>query len=102
MSFDRHGYNFDGTYKTPEELQSHAGVYVVWCQVGESWTCLDVGESHDVCQRLKNHERSECWERNCQGIIKYAAYYTPNLQQSERLRIEQYLREKENPICGEQ
>jgi len=36
---------------------------------------IDVGESSEVKTRVETHDRKECWERNCKGIIKYAAYY---------------------------
>ncbi len=101
MSFSRWGYNFEGAWKDPDNLKSQSGVYVIWCVIGEKWTVLDVGESHDVKDRVINHDRAECWKRNCKGIIYYSATYTPNKQQNGRKEVEQDIRSQTNPPCGE-
>lgn len=100
MSFERWDYEFDGAYNSPSSLQAKAGVYVVWNKKGDSWTVLDVGETSDVQERLTNHERTNCWSRNCSGTIYYSATYTPHLQQTGRIAIEQRLRTLEDPPCG--
>jgi len=101
MSFERNGYQFEGVFTSPDSLEEKSGVYVIWCKSDESWTCLDVGESHNVQDRIKNHDRADQWLENCRGQIHYAAYYTPHLQQTGRMEIEQNLRSLEKPICGE-
>jgi hypothetical protein len=101
MSFNRHGYEFHGAFTSAGQLEARAGVYVVWCKVGETWTCLDVGEAHDVQARVMNHDRAAQWARHCRGTIYYAAHYTPNLQQAGRMEIERRLRQLENPLCGD-
>ena len=101
MSFERNGYHFEGAFTSPESLEERSGVYVIWCKSGENWTCLDIGESHNVKERITNHDRANQWRKNCRGQIYYAVHYTPNLQQSGRMKIEQHLRSIENPICGE-
>jgi len=102
MAFERSGYHFEGAFTSPDQLESRAGVYVIWCKAGEQWTCLDVGEAHDVQQRVKTHDRARQWAANCRGIIHYAAHYTPNLQQVGRMEIERQLRAAERPLCGQQ
>jgi len=62
---------------------------------------LDVGEAANIKERVSNHDRSDCWRRNCSGIIYYSATYTPNLQQAGRMQIEQRIRNLTNPPCGE-
>lgn len=101
MSFQRHGYTFEGAFTSADSLEARAGVYVVWCKNGETWTCLDVGESHNVQDRVLNHDRADQWARACNGTLYYAAHYTPNLQQAGRCEIEQKLRQLEGPCCGE-
>ncbi|RLB39474.1 MAG: hypothetical protein DRH12_11440 [Deltaproteobacteria bacterium] len=101
MSFERWGYQFEGAWTDPNNLESRSGVYVIWCKSGETWTVLDIGESHDVKNRVLNHERENCWKQNCRGVIYYSATYTPHLQQSGRTEIEQYIRSITNPSCGE-
>jgi hypothetical protein len=100
MGFERWGYQFEGAWSDPENLESRSGVYVVWCRSGEIWTVLDVGESQDVKDRILNHDRSDFWSRYCNGTIYYSATYTPNLQQTGRQEIEQYIRNQTNPPCG--
>lgn len=101
MSFDFHGYSFEGAFTSTSQLESRAGVYVIWCKSGDKWTCLDVGESQDVQTRVLNHDRADQWMRNCGGTIYYSAHYTPHLQQEGRCKIEQELRRLENPLCGD-
>ena len=97
MGFERWGCQFDGSYDSPESLQPMAGVYVIWCE----FRVLDVGEADDVRERVSNHDRADCWSQHCSGTIRYSATYTPNLQQSERIAIEQRIRILEHPPCGE-
>jgi hypothetical protein len=101
MSFERHGYHFEGAFTSASQLEARAGVYVIWCNVGESWTCLDVGESHNLQERVLNHDRAGQWQRNCRGTLYYAAHYAPNLQQAGRMQMESRLRQFENPVCGD-
>ncbi len=99
MPFERWGYQFEGAYTSCEYLRSRSGVYVIWCENGGNWTVLDVGESANVKERVKNHDRADCWSRNCSGTIYYSATYTPNFQQGERMEIEERIRNLENPTC---
>jgi hypothetical protein len=100
MSFERWGYTLEGAWTNPNNLESRSGVYVIWCKVGDNWTVLDVGEAHDVKDRVLNHDRADCWKRHCAGTIYYSVIYTPNAQQSGRMEIEQKIRGLENPPCG--
>lgn len=101
MSFERWGYAFEGAFTDPASLEQRSGVYVIWCKTGDNWKVLDVGESHNVQDRVMNHDREDCWERNCTGVIYYSVTYTPNLQQAGRKQIEQEIRNLTNPPCGE-
>ena len=100
MPFEHWGYQFEGAYKSRDSLKSRSGVYVIWCENGGEWTVLDVGEAADVKERVKNHDRDNCWKSNCSGTIYYTATYTPNLQPEERTKIEQKIRNLANPLCG--
>lgn len=101
MGFKAWGHDFDGAYDSPDHLQSRSGVYVIWCKSGDSWTVLDVGETADVKERVSQHDRANCWSRNCSGTIYYSATYTPNLHQAGRMEIEKMIRNSTNPPCGE-
>ena len=100
VAFEYLGYQFDGAYRSPDFLEPASGVYVVWCENGGMWTVLDVGEANDVKERIKNHDRADCWEQNCAGTIYYSATFTPNLQQEGRIDIEKRVRNLTNPPCG--
>jgi len=103
MPFERWGYQFDGAYTSPDSLESLPGVYVIWCRSQEgAWHVLDVGESEDVRDRTTNHDRLSCWRANCKGTIYYSATYTPNMGKNKRLEIENEIRRRERPLCGQQ
>ena len=102
MPFTRWGYEFDGAYRLPDNLEGRAGVYVVWCKAGDQWGVLDVGESANVRERLATHERRPCLERYCtQAEIYYSATYTDSTDVAGRVRIEQHIRDAMQPPCGD-
>jgi hypothetical protein len=101
MAFERWEYTVEGEWSDPEKLEDRPGVYIIWCRAGENWSVLDVGESANVKSRVLNHDRSGSWRRNCQGDIYYSVIYTHDLQQAERMEIEQKIRRIENPPCGD-
>ena len=101
MAFTRWNRTFEGAWTNTSNLKNQGGVYVIWCKVGETWTVLDVGESGEVRTRVENHDRKDCWVRNCSGTIYYSATYTPGLTAAQRREIEQAIRSKENPPCGD-
>lgn len=102
MAFELWGYQFDGAFTSPDSLESLPGVYVIWCRSQQgTWQVLDVGESANVRDRVKNHERSSYWFANCQGQIYFSATYTLNMGKDKRLQIEKELRDRERPVCGQ-
>ena len=94
-------YTFEGTYVSTTELEDRAGVYAILCRAGDKTYVTDVGESATVKTRVENHDRKACWKRNCSGELRYAAHYTPHLQEPGRKAIEQEIREQYSPPCGE-
>lgn len=103
MSVTIGDYTFAGPYTSPEDLEDRSGVYAVLCRSSQTnkLEVVDIGESSQVQSRFQGHERSTCWTRNCTGTLAYAAYYTPNLQQAGRMKIEQALRALYKPPCGD-
>jgi len=101
MSFERFGLTWDGCYTDASKLEPRSGIYMVWCKSGESWSVVDVGESHNVQDRVLNHDRAPQWSRCCHSTLYFAAHYTPNAQQAGRREIEKKLRELTNPPCGD-
>lgn len=94
-------YNFEGPYSNPGSLEDRSGVYAILCEKNGKWYLIDVGESSVVRTRVETHDRKTCWERNCSGIIKYAAYYIEHGKKPSRLEVEQDIRDNYNIPCGE-
>ncbi len=93
-------YTFDGPHQNTSPISNNSGVYVILCFYDNKYHVIDIGESATVKDRLDTHDRKECWDKNCRGIIHYAVLYTPNKQQPGRMEIEQALRKKYKPVCG--
>lgn len=62
-----------GLYRTPNEISKKArGVYVVTCLVdGDPHCVLDIGASSQIGDRLRSHDRQDCWERTKHGGLGY-------------------------------
>lgn len=101
MSITIGKYQFDGPYDNMASLQDRSGVYVILCHSDNQNFVIDVGESATLKNRVENHDRKACWQRNCSGKLTVAVLYTPNLQSSGRVAIEQEIRRQYNPPCGE-
>ncbi len=101
MSIKIGNYTFDGPYTSTDMLEDRSGVYAIICQKGDKNYLIDVGESATLKSRVENHDRKDCWIKNCQGTLAVAVYYTPNLQQPGRMAIEQEIRNQYNVPCGE-
>lgn len=99
LTFQKWDYEFDGAYFDTRFLRPEAGVYVIWCDLGNPWTILDVGQSGNVLDRINNHERKDCWFQNCQGIIKYSVAYIAD--QEERRDLVNRIKSREQMACGE-
>ena len=93
-------HTFDGPYMSTDKIEDRSGVYAVHCLKHDKYYLKDIGESAIVKSRLDNHDRKDCWNRNCQGTLTYSVYYTPSLQQSVRMEIEQRIRSHYDIPCG--
>jgi hypothetical protein len=94
-------YNFEGPYPSTRYIYDRAGIYAVLSRSLLSYRVLDVGESANLRTRLENHDRSTCWARHKQGSIEFAVLYTPGMSQRGRMQIEQQIRNKFDPPCGD-
>jgi hypothetical protein len=81
-----------------------AAVYVILCvAAGGSQTVLDVGQTGQLGSRIDEHERKDCWQKNCpSGNIWVCVYRMPShiYSESDRLKVENELRQRFNPPCG--
>ena len=101
MSIAIGNYTFDGPYTSTDKLEDRSGIYAIICKKGSKNYLIDVGESTTVKSRVETHDRTDCWEKNCQGTLVVAVYYTPNLQQHGRMAIEQEIRNQYDLPCGQ-
>jgi len=101
MSISICGYTFEGPYTSTEYLKNQAGVYVILDKRSDGkWWVIDVGESTEVKNRVENHDRSGCWQRNNSGTLGIAVLYTPGWSAEQRRSLESKIREAFNPVCG--
>lgn len=100
MSITVGRYSFEGPYTTTDNLEDRSGIYAIHCYQGGKYFLIDVGEAATVRTRIQNHDRKDCWKRHCAGTLTASVYYTPNLQQSGRMLIEQELRGQYDLPCG--
>ncbi len=75
-------------------------VYVPLDRGIEKYRVVDVGETDNLKERLTNHERRPCWEKNCRGRV----FISAKVERSETIRqeIENEIRKEYNPPCGEE
>lgn len=93
-------YTFEGPYTNTYSLRDNSGVYAIHCYRDNIYYLIDVGESATVKPRVDNHDRKDCWSRNCTGTLTVSVLYTPGQQQAGRIAIEQEIRNQFNPPCG--
>lgn len=93
-------YLFDGPYESIDSLDDRSGVYAILCLRNGEFSLIDVGESHQTRTRVENHDRKECWENNCLGILKYAVCYIEYGKKPSRTEIERDIAANYYLICG--
>jgi hypothetical protein len=98
MSIDINHYKFKGPYENVDKLEDDSGVYVILCKEGKNYYPIDVGESETVKERVENHDRWNCWKKECSGNLTVAVHYVDEI---ERKEIEQDIRYLFGPPCGE-
>jgi len=91
------GYIFNGPYYNTRTFTKDFGcVYVILNNLNK---IVDVGETGSVNSRLINHERKSCWYKN--GCGETGLYVYISNDQNFRLLLEELIRIKYNPVCGE-
>ena len=92
-------YSFTGPIASFDKIKDKSGVYAIVCNVDSEYFLIDVGESLKLRTRIENHDKKDCWEKNCKGQLKIFVHYTLFLKQPGRILIEQELRELFHPDC---
>lgn len=90
-------YDFTGPY--PLGLTTFYSVGAVYFITDDFVTCIDVGQTDDLKDRLAKHERRDCWRQSARGrIIVYA--FVDNSERN-RLIIESRIRSSYSFKCGD-
>ena len=99
MAIQLKSYSFEGPFDNTGPLRSQSGVYAILGKrpTDAQYRVLDIGESLNVRERVDNHDRAPCWNRQ-QLPLYVAAYYC---NEAARTKTEQDLRAHFNPPCGE-
>jgi hypothetical protein len=99
MSIKLGKYSFAGPIESVDKLKDKSGVYAVVCKVDREYFIIDIGESSKLRTRIENHNKKDCWIKNCKGQVIIFVHYTRFLKQQGRVFIEQELREIFYPDC---
>ncbi len=99
MSIKLGKYSFTGPIAFRDKIRDKAGIYAIVCSVDSEYFLVDVGESSRLRTRIENHDKKDCWIKNCSGQLLIYVHYTPFLKQQARIHIEQELRELFHPGC---
>lgn len=92
-------YSFAGPIALSDKIRDKSGVYAILCNVDSEYFLIDVGESLKLRTRIENHDKKNCWIKNCNGQLLIYVHYTPFLKQQARINIEHELRELYQPDC---
>ena len=86
-----------------EELPESKGIYVIACERDDKYTILDVGMTYDqtLKERVANHDRKDCWDKNCSHVLMIAYLVMENSTKEEILDLESKIRTSRNLKCGE-
>lgn len=90
-------YQFAGPYRNAEELPDRSGVYLITRQVDDMYEVIDVGESHNIEERIPNHDRMIQWDAVSNGAFQV---WTLLADDTRRMLIERAHRLAYNPMCG--
>lgn len=94
---DQSHYLFDGPHTNVANLLQRSGVYVITTIVNGYHKVVDVGESHNVQNRVTNHDRSKQWNTHIADRLYVSAYYC---DEPARMLVESTVRQFHNPPCG--
>jgi hypothetical protein len=92
-------YSFTGPVASIDKIKDRSGVFAIVCKVDSEFFLIDVGESSKLRTRIENHDKKDCWTKNCNGQLTIYVHYTTFLNQKGRILIEQALRELFHPDC---
>jgi hypothetical protein len=82
-------------------IEDCPGLYSVLCYQNGGHQVIDVGESGNLREELENKRRRQYWDQDGSGKLAISVYYTFDMQQSDRKRIQEEVRSRCNLIGNE-
>ena len=62
-------YSFTGPIASIDKVKDKSGIYAIICKVDREYFLIDVGESSKLRTRIENHDKKDCWTKNCNGKL---------------------------------
>ncbi|PKL31020.1 hypothetical protein CVV43_04555 [Candidatus Saccharibacteria bacterium HGW-Saccharibacteria-1] len=91
-------YDMDGPHTSVEPLLKKSGVYLITTRHQDNThKVIDVGESHNVHERVSSHDRSQEWQKHIADTLYVSTLYC---NEQTRMIIEQQLRMFHKPPVG--
>lgn len=90
-------HQFAGPHRSAVELPRQSGVYLITMLVKGTHQIIDVGESHNIAERISSHDRMMQWNRVSQNAFHV---WTLLADEAERMIIEKAHRLAYSPVCG--
>ena len=96
------GAGWRGVFFEEGSLMNNPGLYAVIDSrpFSTGSRLLDIGESAQIRDRIKHHERRPCWEGHSSGQLGFATWYLPDSTDQQRRNHESFFRWQFGPVCG--
>jgi hypothetical protein len=82
-------------------IEDCPGLYSVLCYQNGERQVIDVGESDNLRRELESKKRRQYWVQDRSGKLAVSVYYTFDMQQSDRKRIQEEVKSRCNLIGDE-
>ena len=80
-------HDFEGPFISWYSLKEGSGVYLVLDLRADGYHMIDAGQSADTRLAVREHARKECWEKNREGTLHYAAWYGVEAARLKMLKV---------------
>jgi len=99
-----YGADFKCVNLSEADFNDFSAIYVILCvDDNGGWKVLDVGQTGELGDRIDDHDRKNCWDRECSNRNIWVCYHkmpTDKYTKQDRLDFEEKLRNHYNPPCG--
>jgi len=99
------GYPFRCVPLSGADFYDIAAVYVIICvNPNSTYNVIDIGQTGQLGTRIDSHDRQECWNNKCPTLNIWVCVYpmpTREFSEKKRTEVEQELRTRFGPPCGQ-